>query len=514
MTTQERKALKEKVLKTFVVTVREINKFGGPEAFFKEYPVGGMYYAASKKDVDFRNETSVFGNAAYLKDCRKYSRIPLLVCCDGAALAGQKFGASNRSLGGTRNEQDAYNMGKIMGMQCNANDIDWILQPAIDMYYNASMPFFALSGDVQTTAKMFRQMVRGIQDQGVCATVKHFPGLGTDNTNMHHAPGSNILPFDEWMNSYGYVYKQMFEENVYSVMTTHTMLRSFDNETHDGYLPIATYSKKLSIELLKEKLGFQGAIVTDALIMGGMATSDLVAETVQAFKCGADLLLWPPMEAADRIVEQLEKGEIPMSRLEDALSRIERMRAFRANALANQSYDQPDPAFATEVSEQITRDGICLYKNKLGLIPISKQTKRILILDATSGAPSKILQQELTARGFSVDVTNDIYDKQFYVCWQDDIDAISAKYDLVILNADPSVTDDTHNAIYMMIWASHLFDKKKKIVINYGKPFVALNYFPEELTMIEANTYPSQVAIKSIVDGLVGEMEFKGHFAL
>ncbi len=507
-----RTELKNKVLQTFVITVREINRHGGPEEFFKKYPVGAMYYAPSEETgVDFRKATSVKADPEYLAACRANSTVPLLVCCDWAVLPGQSFCASERSLGGTQSEADAYNYGKSLGMQCNAADMDWILQPAIDMYYKPAMPFFAVSGDVKMTAKLFRQVVRGIQDQGICATVKHFPGLGTDNTNMHHAPGTNILPFEEWMDSYGYVYKQMFAENAFSVMSTHTMLKSFDPDTHEGYLPIATFSQKLTQELLKGKLGFEGAVVTDALIMGGMATGDLVAETVQAFQCGADFLLWPPVEAADAIVDKLESGEIPMSRLEDALSRIQRMRDFRDS---HREHDAPDPAFATKVARDITRRGICLYKNEIGLIPLSGDTKKILILDAAHGEPSQLLGQELRNRGFQVDVTDDIYDHEFFVCWQVEIDAISANYDLVILCADPGVTDDTHNSLFMMIWASHLFSKQKKIVINFNKPFVALNYFPEELTLIEANANPNEETVKAIAEGLVGEMEFTGHFAL
>ncbi len=514
MTAEERKNLKNKVLQTFVVTVREINKFGGPEKFFEKYPVGAMYYCYSAKDVDFKKETSVLGNPEYLAECRKYSKVPLLVCADYAPLQGQEYEISTRSLGGSKNEEHAYNCGKTWGMQCNANDIDWLLQPAIDMYYKSSMPFFALSGDVAVTAKMFRQIVRGLQDQGVCATIKHFPGLGTDNTNMHHAPGTNVLPFDEWMDSYGYTYKEMFKENACSVMTTHTMLKSFDNDTHDGFLPIATYSKKLTMDLLKDKLGFEGAVVTDALIMGGMATGDLVAETVQAFKSGADLLLWPPMEAADKIVELLESGEIPMSRLEDALARIEKMRAFRERALVEKTYDEPDAEFANAVAKETARDGICLYKNEANLIPLAKDVKKILILDAMKENGSEIMKTELKKRGYQVDVTDDIYDHDFYVCWQDEIDEIAAKYDMVILNANPGITDDTHNSLFMMIWASHLFSKQKKIVINYGKPFVTLNYFPEELTVIEANADPSELLVKYIVDGLVGDTDFTGEFVL
>ncbi len=507
--------LKEKVLKTFIVTIREINKFGGPEEFFKKYPVGGMYFCEAKNIGIEGHEKSLLTTFNRLEECRKYSKDPLLVCVDYVAMAGQTYRMSPRSLGGTQREEDAYTYGKTLGMQCNSRGIDWILGPAIDMYYSKHMPFDAISADVKMNAKLFSNVVKGIQDQGVCATVKHFPGLGTDNVNMHHAPGENILEFDEWMESYGYTYKEMFKENVCSVMTTHTMLKSYDNEIHNGYLPIATYSDKLTEELLKGELGFNGAVVTDALIMGGMATGDLVAETVQAFKAGADLLLWPPMEAADAIAEKLESGEIPMSRLDDALARIDKMRAFREKALNEKHFDEPDLSYITNELKSITHSGICLYKNDMKLIPLKNDVKNILILDAMQNdEPSIHLKNELVKRGYSVDIKKDIYDTDFYVCWQDDIDELQKNYDIVILNAHPTSADGTHDPMFMLLWASHLFSKKKKIIINYGKPFVSLNYFPEDLTIIEANTNPSEAVAEFIVDGLVGEMEFSGKFIL
>ena len=103
--------------------------------------------------------------------------------------------------------------------------------------------------------------------------------MGSTHLNMHLCPGHNPLPFDRWMETYGYTYQQMIEEDVDCIMTTHIALDCYDNEKHDGYLPIATFSKKVTTDLLKGELGFKGAVVTDALVMGGMSTGDLVAET-------------------------------------------------------------------------------------------------------------------------------------------------------------------------------------------------------------------------------------------
>ena len=62
----------------------------------------------------------------------------------------------------------------------------------------------------------------------------------------------------------------------------------------------------------------------------------------------------------------------------------------------------------------------------------------------------------------------------------------------------------------MHIWASHMFDKKKKIIINYGSPYFASEYFPEDPTYIEVNCSPSGEIVKTIVDGLFGEVTFTG----
>lgn len=503
--------LKEKILQTFIVTIREINKHGGPMHFFEKYPVGGMYYGeSSDRDIKNKVETGTASCQEHLELCRENSRIPLLVCADVATLKGQNIIAKSKSVAGTRSKQDAYNLGKIIGMQMNSCNIDWVLGPIVDMYYDRSMPLYAASNDPALTASLSRQIVKGIQDQGICATVKHFPGLGTTNINMHFAPGQNRLDFDEWMKTYGYVYKETIKENVCSVMTTHVTLKSYDNELSNGFYPSATFSKKITTDLLKETLEFDGVVVTDALIMGGMATGDIVKETVQAFKVGADMLLWPPVEAADAIAEAIENGDIPMSRLDDALMRIDKMRCFRKAALSKKIADKPDSEFANRVSEQIIRDGICLRCNANNLIPIHN-CKKILIIDATDEDKSAyMLRDEFVRRGFEADVKRIIYDVSSRVCWQDDIDELQSKYDVVILNLNTDIAC-TWSEPFMLIWASHLFDKKKKIIINYGSPFFAKDYFPEDPTIIDTNASPSDELSNALAEGIIGEMSFKGN---
>ena len=506
--------LREKILKTFIVTIREINTHGGPEKFFEKYPVGGMYYSEAALLLD--EEGREMGTATTferLEECKKYSPNKLLVCADLANVRGQEVCLyPQRSLGGSLNLTDAYEWGKIIGMQMNDKGIDWVLSPSIDLCLDHLMYLMAISDDPKITAQIYRQVVKGIQDQGVCATVKHFPGLGTHFANMHIAPGSNILPFDKWMETYGYTYREMFEEGVMSVMTTHVSLKSYDQEGDNGYYPIATYSKKLTTDLLKGELGFEGAVVTDALIMGGMATGDLVAETVQAFKAGADLLLWPPVEAAEKIEELILNGEIPMSRLEDALERIDRMESFRNKALESKNFDVPDAQYVDKKLLEITKRGICQLRNDIGLLPIAKEKyQKVLVVDVTDedSVSSELLRNELEQRGIHAEVKRDIYDVPSRVCWQADTDKLQAQYDLVIFNVNAFFVAQW-SVPHMLIWNSHLFDKKKKIIVNYGSPYFAIDYFPEDPTIIEMNCEPIKETVEMLVDGILGEIEFTG----
>lgn len=507
--------LKEKILQTFIVTVREINKHGGPEKFFLEYPVGGMYFWEDES-LEGKTEIGTSTTDARLEECRKYSKTPLLVCGDYTYVKGQKLQINSRPLGSSLNLEDAYNLGKVFGMQMNSHGVDWILGPCIDMLYDRSMPLFAISDDPKRTVDIFTEVIKGIQDQGVLATIKHFPGLGTNSINMHFGHGRNVLNFDEWDKTYGYTYRELFKAGTQCVMTTHATLRSYANDDENGFVPIATYSSKLTTELLKNRMNFKGAVVTDALIMGGMATGNLIDETVQAFKAGADLLLWPPVEAADKIEELILQGEIPMSRLEDALARIGKMRSFREKAIKENKMLKPDRDYADSESLEIMKHGICLYKNNVNMIPFNKNIiKKILIVDGADTSEwgkesAKMLRDALKKEGFDADVRRDIYDVPSRVCWQDDIDELEREYDITIFNLNMTYAT-SWDVSYMMIWASQLFNKKNKVVINYGAPFFAEDYFEKENTIIEMNCTPSTEIVKVLVDKLMGRDEFTGN---
>ncbi len=122
--------LREKIFKTFIVTIREVNTHGGLKAFFEKYPVGGIYYGEGDVYTDENNlEKGMYFGFNKLKECKRCSKNRLIVCADSASAIGQTVNFfPQRSLGATASEEDAYNWGKVLGMQMNDKGIDWILQ--------------------------------------------------------------------------------------------------------------------------------------------------------------------------------------------------------------------------------------------------------------------------------------------------------------------------------------------------------------------------------------------------
>ena len=123
------------------------------------------------------------------------------------------------------------------------------------------------------------------------------------------------------------------------------------------------------------------------------------------------------------------------------------------------------------------------------------------------------MQDELKSRSIESEIKRDIYDVPSRVCWQDDLDELQSGYDLVIFNVNTSYAT-SWNLSFMLIWASHLFDKKKKLIVNYGSPFFAGTYFPEDPTVIEVNNSPSKISVKAVVDRILGIEEFTGKSVL
>ena len=273
---------------------------------------------------------------------QKYSRIPLLIA------ANLEAGGNGIVRGGTAvcrpiqaaatgDVEFGRRLGEVCGVQGSAAGVNWSFAPIIDIDYNWRNPitnFRTFGSDPDTVASMGEAYVTEIQRHGVAACIKHFPGDGCDERDQHVSPSVNSLSCDEWDASYGKVYSRCIVAGAMSVMVGHIMQpayeRRFAPDTADSDILPASVSQALVTGLLRQRLGFNGLVVTDSTAMAGIALAMpremMVPKTIAA---GCDMFLFTKnLEEDISFMEKgFENGVFTRERLDEAVTRILAMKA-------------------------------------------------------------------------------------------------------------------------------------------------------------------------------------------
>jgi beta-N-acetylhexosaminidase len=200
--------------------------------------------------------------------------------------------------------------------------------PVLDIHTNEKNPVIgdrALSADAEMVARLGAAIVRGLQDNGVAACGKHFPGHGDTSVDSHLELPLVEHPPDRIRRVECVPFRAAIAADVAFIMTAHILVPSFDEERP------ATLSRRIVYDLLRDELGFEGVILSDDLEMKAIAATYQVPDAaVQAVAAGCDGLLVcsgkPEVQAAvlESLVHAVEQQVVPVTRLEDALKRQRR----------------------------------------------------------------------------------------------------------------------------------------------------------------------------------------------
>ncbi len=277
-----------------------------------------------------------------------WAQQPLLLCADVEEGVGQRFeGASwlvpplalGRLHGNdpARAVELAERYGRCCGRQARLLGLNWVLGPVCDVNNNPANPVInvrAWAETPQSAGALAAAFVRGCQGEGVLACAKHFPGHG-DTSSDSHLELPLIPHSQERLDAVELPpFRAAIAADVASVMTAHLQLPALDS-THP-----ATLSPAVLSTLLRDDLGFQGLVVTDALVMDAITNTYGAAEAaVLAFEAGADLILMPADAAAalEGLAEAVESGRISQARVQASLERrraaLQRCRPLGAERL-------------------------------------------------------------------------------------------------------------------------------------------------------------------------------------
>lgn len=496
---------------------------------------------------------------------QKYAKVPVFIACnteaggDGACADGTHIGAGVK-IAATDKEEYAFALGKMANEQAAAIGCNMAFAPVADILYNwenTEIVTRAFGGDAERVATMSKAYLNGAHTiPGFACAAKHFPGNGQDFRDAHIANNVNYFDVEKWDETYGHVYRTLIENDLDAIMGGHIMLPSYakaiNPELKDEDMMPATLSPEIMTGLLRDRLGFNGMVVTDASHMVAMTDRMKRSEMLPAsINAGCDMFLFfnDPEEDFATMLGAYKTGIISEERMTEALTRILGLKAHLGLNKKSKEELVPQPETVEEVLQReeykamqksISEDCITLvkYKDKDVLPMTPDRYKRIMIvhikgaensmsalmkmLGGGKGNPAEALKEKLCAKGFEAFIYEsplDVMKKQIeagekpdlniYFAGKNAIADFVSDMDLVITlcdvpNGRPSFGMSKGGG--EIPW--YVFEVPV-VVVGCGQPTMLAD-IPQARTYI--NTYDSKdTTLDALVEDLMnGEEAFKG----
>lgn len=377
----------------------------------EDYDFGAIiYFAQNIQETKQSYELSMALQEAATKD----GGIPLIISADQEGGSVYRLGSGtalpgNMALGATNNVDYAEEAGRIIGSELSVLGINTNLAPVVDVNNNANNPVIGLrsySDDATIVGNMASATIAGLASQNVIGCAKHFPGHGDTATDSHYGLPVVNKTKDELLTNELKPYEIAINQGIEMIMTAHILYPELDNTTvlsdktgKQESLP-ATMSKKILTDLLKDEMGFEGIISTDAMNMAGVAnTFDQVQAVKLAIAAGVDMICMPcvlyneeDLKDLDAIIDGVEEAvknnEIPMSRIDDAVTRILTVKENRGILdydSANYSLEKAEAVVGSDVNRQSEREiaaaAVTVIKNTDNILPLTvNEDSKVLML--------------------------------------------------------------------------------------------------------------------------------------
>ena len=523
-------SLREKIGQTAVARPKFVD---GPDTF-KKYPYGAIWLARGNNDkFDNLGEDQVEDPESdfpkkydlWLKEANKNMPVPILAAMDAAqggakACPGMSFCTTAAGVGATRSEELARELFECIGREAIASGNNWIWSPVADQPspFCSVMVGRSLTSDLDLCARLLCAEIDGLQSSGVAAAVKHFPGADKNEYRDDHVSPCEITDasFEEWFDRQGVLFQKAIDHGVYSVMVAHESFPAIDDtRVVGGYIP-CTLSKKVITNLLKEKMGFKGVVVTDSVAMRSvLAVYGEEKMYIEMLKAGNDMILGPVSENYFDIVEQaVLSGELDEARIDDACQRVldmkEKIGLFDKNHVSGGGITNEIREATHQINRRIAENSLTMICNDNHLVPVSrKDVKKVKII--FSGYADAVFENlnymkaAFEARGAEVSIQRRV---------GPEIKEIAKEYDLIVYAAHLGPhAPRGGSAFFTDEYDSFLFalteGKEKSIGVSFGSQYIYYDYFTNAPAFVNAYG-ANRESMEVFVEGLYGECEWKG----
>ena len=299
-----------------------------------EIPVGGFIYARA----NLRSEDQV---SAMTKNVQIYSmervNLPMFLCIDEEGGTVARITKNDRfqvpyigdmsDIGKTGDAETAYDTGRTMGTYLSRMGFNVDFAPVADVLSNPDNQVVkrrSFGSDPQLVSDMCLALARGLREQGILSVYKHFPGHGGTAEDTHEGYACTDKTLEELRICDLIPFQEGIRQGVPMIMAGHVSLPGIAGDNTP-----ASLSPAILHDLLREEMGYEGIIITDAMDMGAVTKQYSAAEAaVRSLQAGADMILMPAdlKEAYYGVIQAVRDGELTMERIDQSLRRIIRVK--------------------------------------------------------------------------------------------------------------------------------------------------------------------------------------------
>ncbi|KXJ37635.1 hypothetical protein AX282_00680 [Bacillus spizizenii] len=480
----------------------------------KKYQFGGVILFA--ENVKTTRQTVQLTDA-YQKASPK---IPLMLSIDQEGGIVTRLGEGtnfpgNMALGAARSRINAYQTGTLIGKELSALGINTDFSPVMDINNNPDNPVIGVrsfSSNRELTARLGLYTMKGLQRQDIASALKHFPGHGDTDVDSHYGLPLVSHSQERLREVELYPFQRAIDDGADMVMTAHVQFPAFDDTTYksklDGsdILVPATLSKKVMTGLLRQEMGFNGVIITDALNMKAIADHFGQEEAVvMAIKAGVDIALMPASVTSlkeeqkyARVIQALKEavknGDIPEHQINKSVERIISLKIKRGmypdrnDDSIKEKIDKAQKIVGSKrhlkAEKKIAEKAVTVLKNEQHTLPFKpKKDSRILIVapyeEQTASIEQtirdlvkrkKIKPVSLSKMNFANQVFNAEHEKQVKEADYIITGSYVVKNDPVV---NDGVIDDTISGSSK--WATVFPRTVMKAALQHNKPFVLMS---------------------------------------
>ncbi|WP_245765485.1 glycoside hydrolase family 3 protein [Nonomuraea jiangxiensis] len=404
------------------------------------YKLGAILYFRWSNNLNDPVRTAGLSNDLQRAALAQPARIPLLIATD------QEHGAVYRldepftafpgqmALGATRSAGDALAAGKVTGQELAALGINQNYAPVADVNVDPGNPVIGVRSfgeDTGLVSDLTRAAVRGLQQGGVSASLKHFPGHGDTVNDSHNSVPWIFHTREEWERIDAPPFRAGIAAGADMVMTAHVVMPYLQSDcdvaTQEGCDP-ATLDPEIMTGLLRDELGYDGVVVTDSLSMQGVR--DKYGDEripVLALKAGVDMLMIVDDTtstisldvAYNAVLDAVRSGELTEERIDESVHRILRLKQRRGFFHGDQQVDErkvPD-RLGTRAHQAVARTvadhSVTLVRNDARVLPLRNSRQRVLVTGYRNVTPPsvKIPPAERLARAIGeLGVTTELFE--------------------------------------------------------------------------------------------------------